>query len=373
MHIRFQSMSDYLHLNDTHSQSQLKDFVTPHMTRMANAPELKFSLDNLPNGSRFTQALDRLQKGQATEDDIKAIQTFLVKTTGANIGTSNHPEGIDGKFGPRTQNALDSFFGHYFSTGGMQALGNHHSIPQLQASFLPRGSASPALTFGDNVPATPSAVKPTDFKTDGGTTVEANTPGRVSGGDVFSSKADSIDNWFVPQYNSNIVAARGADCGPASVGMILKSHGFSNTNPGTVRRNFMGVGHNNATASQELARGIREGSGGQLKPTIIEGNAQFKNDPDAFLQKMRNELKAGKQVILLTKNMAKIKRGDNPSNVNGHYVVVQGITADGDIITADPGSRSYGKNRVFSNEVFKKSFAARQKEGMPNNLISVSR
>lgn len=282
----------------------------------------------------FAQALGRIQQGQLQTQDVKTVQGYLVQK-GFNLATRKDPSGVDGQYGPKTHQALN----RYLDQIGRPTI----TSDQLQLSAPPRQRAArPTVSL---------------FPTDAGP--------QIRGGSVFSSKASSISSWFTPQFGSGGHNPR-ADCGPAVGMMILRSHGLGGDRDlGDIRRDHMRVRHNGATTSNEVARGIESGSGNALDTDIVAGNSLYRSDPAAFLNRIKQELAAGKQVILLTKNMATMR--------NGHYVVVQGVKDDNSIVVADPGSRSQGQNRTFSFSQFERAFHARRREGMPNNLIVVSR
>ncbi len=92
---------------------------------------------------------------------------------------------------------------------------------------------------------------------------------------LYESKIQIDQASFHPQYDSNIAAARDSDCGPASAAMVLESQGYKDMNSGDVREDLMDVSHTGATTSEEVAKGIREGSNGELRTEIITGNSDL--------------------------------------------------------------------------------------------------
>lgn len=345
MSIRFNAVSSYLQLNQNNSRQELGQHLQQATLRTPGGVDGKYgakthsALQNFlanqqPAGMvseiDFKQAANAIERGDLSSANVIQVQTFLGQK-GYVLGSPKNPSGIDGIYGGKTHQALSAY------EDGVSPARAFNRPDQVRLSPLASGSITlPNLSFADAA------------------------PGRSG----FSRTADSIDTWFVPQFSSGSKNPR-ADCGPATVAMILRSNGIAlNQDLGTVRREYMDVDHNNAVLSSALARGIEKGSQGRLDATVVTGNVQFRNDPQAMLQRIRSELSAGKQVILLTKNMATMK--------NGHYVVVQGVKDDGSIVVADPGSKARGKNRTFSYQRFVAAFNARKSEGMPNNLITVS-
>ncbi|MGV3526294.1 MAG: C39 family peptidase [Candidatus Sericytochromatia bacterium] len=317
-------------------------------SRLDQSPELRETLKQLPDGQNFVDAVARLaQNSEVSPDDVTSLQNFLKNVPGSRITA----RGVDGKFGAQTQNALQQFFRTSFTPEGLARL--QPPIPQ------PRPDNASGVR--NRPPADFNPVSPL-----------ARTPGSLDGQAVQSQRPIDAAS-FHAQYDSNIASARAADCGPASVAMILESQGFGDRNSGDVREDLMNVDHHGATTSEELVRGIETGSRGQLNAEIIRGNVDYANDPEGFLNRMREELGAGKQVILLTKNLGVMANGTPASGANGHYVVIQGITADNQLILADPGSRGKGLNRTIPADLFLAAYAARGREGMHNNLITVER
>jgi predicted double-glycine peptidase len=333
-------------------RNRMQSFMFELQQKLQQSPELSARLQNLPEGKGFAEAIGRLANSEANGDDVKAIQRFLVQLPGVKLTARASDEPVDGQFGPRSQNALNSFFDKQFSDPGLSSLATKLSGPQTPRDNTrgvtprPRADFAPVQNFGQ--------------------------PGNTDGQAVQSSiQIDQAS--FHPQYDSNIKAARDSDCGPASVAMVLESQGYKDMNSGDVREDLMDVSHTGATTSEEVAKGIREGSNGELTAEIITGNSSYKNDPQGFLNKMREELAEGKQVVLLTKNLGSMEKGRSAERTNGHYVVIQGITADNQLILADPGSRGEGLNRRISADTFLAAYAARNDEGMPNNMIVIDK
>jgi hypothetical protein len=323
--------------------------------QLQQSPELRQRLAQLPHGEAFVEALDRLQDGNFAPNDVKAVQQFLEQVPGVKLTAPQEKQTIDGKYGPRTELGLQTLANHFLSQDGMNRLETATAPRYADASTArPRKGAqfNPVATAFD------------------GTAAKAGATRNGAGREVMS-QVPITPATFHPQYDSNISAARDADCGPASAAMVVEAAGLGDINSGTIRRRHMGVSHNGATTSQEVVRGIESASKGKLDANIIDGNRDYARNPQAFLNRMREELAAGKQVILLTKNLGHMADGRSAGDTNGHYMVIQGITADNQLILADPGSRGKGLNRTIDAQTFLDAYAARAAEGMPNNLITV--
>lgn len=338
-------------------RTRMQSFMLDLQQKLQQNPELSARLQNLPEGQGFSQAIERLANNTPNSDDVKALQRFLVQVPGVELTARASDEPVDGQFGPRSQNALNDFFDKQFSDAGLTSLAKTLSEPQTRPQPRP-----------DNI----QGLNPRP-QADFAPVQNFGQPGNTDG-QAVQSKIQIDQASFHPQYDSNIAAARDSDCGPASAAMVLESQGYKDINSGDVREDLMDVSHTGATTSEEVAKGIREGSNGELRTEIITGNSDYKNDPQGFLNKMREELAAGKQVVLLTKNMGSMQYSNRSAeSANGHYVVVQGISADNQLTIADPGSRGSGLNRKISAETFLEGYAARGREGMPNNLIVIDK
>ncbi len=337
-------------------RTRMQSLMFDLQQQVKQSPELSARLQSLPEGKAFTQALGRLSNTEPNKDDVKALQRFLIQLPGVDLGGRTPEDSVDGNYGPRSQNALKGFFETQFSEAGLTSLTKELSLGKT------RPAARPDTIQGVNKRAKAGFEPVQNF----------GQPG-ANDGKAVQSKIQIDKSSYHAQYDSNIAAARDSDCGPATAAMVLESQGYKDTNSGDVREDMMGVTHTGATTTEEVAQGIRKGSSGGLQTEIITGNSSYANNPTAFLNKMRDELAAGKQIVLLTKNLGVMEGGRSAAKTNGHYVVIQGITADNQLITADPGKRDVGLNRTFSADTFFKAYAARANEGMPNNMIVISK
>lgn len=323
--------------------------------QIESSPQLKSQLSELPHGQAFIESLAALADGPPTDAGVKNLQRFLTQVPGVDLSTPSKRSGVDGIFGNKSERAMAHFFNQSFHPEGLEAIAQrvaHRPADQNRTVSRPETSFSP------------DDVRLPD--------IDRGTSAHLDGQEVRSALPITEETFF-PQYDSNISAARDSDCGPASVSMILESQGYGETNSGDVREDLMEVNHHGATASYELVRGLRAGSNNELDVNIIEGNQDFANDPQAFLNQMRQELAEGKQVILLTKNLRIMENGRDASRTNGHYQIVQSISPNGDLVLADPGSRGEGLNFHVSAETFTAAYARRAAEDMHNNMITIAR
>lgn len=337
-------------------RTRMQSLMFELQQKLQQSPELSSRLHSLPEGKAFTQAIGQLATTEPNSDDVKALQRFLIQLPGVDLGGQNAADSVDGNYGPRSQIALKSFFDSQFSEVGLSSLAEtllpDPTRPVARPDNIqgvnrrPKAGFEPVQNFGQ----------------------PAQTDGKAVQSSIQIDQAS-----FHAQYDSKITAARDSDCGPASAAMVLESQGYKDMNSGDVREDLMDVSHTGATTSEEVALGIREGSNGKLNTEIVTGNSRYANDPQGFLNKMREELAAGKQIVLLTKNLGAMENGRSAAKANGHYVVIQGITADNKLILADPGNRAAGLNRQIAADTFLTAYAARSEEGMPNNLILISK
>lgn len=413
MTIQFNAVSSYLKLNRQGARQELSQQFQQAYQQIQASPEQMQAVQQDPSGAKFIQTLAKVSPSELSSEDVKTIQRFLVQQ-GYNLATARTPNGVDGKYGPRTHRALQSFLSRQEPQAAVSEAAFRQAAQAIDRDDLSRENVITVQTFlSQKGYAIGSAKNPTgidgiygakthqallayqagpnpsqalkhldQLRVSAAAAQKAAQPNLphlsfadpissdlgqalVHGQQVFSRTANSINSWFVPQFSPGSLNPR-ADCGPAATAMILRSNGLAkNSNLGTVRRSFLQVNHNHAVTAQEVARGVEHGSSGKLDASVVTGNVSYRQDPKAFLNRIRTELAAGHQVILLSKNMATMN--------NGHYTVVQGVNADNSIVLADPGSKAYGKNRTFSYERFASAFFGRVKEGMPNDLVVVTR
>lgn len=167
----------------------------------------------------------------------------------------------------------------------------------------------------------------------------------------------------------------GSSCGPTSTLMVLKEHGLAgNIDSIGKMRQLMGVGSSGAIDPEPIAKSLEKLSGGKLEAEVHREKKENMRDAGDMLERMRNDLKQGNSVILLTQYM-----DNNPNEIGGtgHYVVLTGIDKDNNLLLADPYNPNDSSSVSFEEfeSVFKhrQNFKGAQAQSKPNAYISVSR
>ncbi len=178
---------------------------------------------------------------------------------------------------------------------------------------------------------------------------------------------ENVKGFFnhIYQFSQGTAKEKQANCGPASAFIIGKNFGLSMPSLSSIRAS---VGAPRGNGSGAFA--ITTGQLGRAvtKQAEKEGrNIRFSEDNlgtnvDSTLRKMREELAKGKQLVLLTSNIA--------SGSRGHYVVINKVNDDGSIEVSDPQSQN-GAGRTHSRRELEQALKKRTNTyGLANTLIS---
>lgn len=188
--------------------------------------------------------------------------------------------------------------------------------------------------------------------------------------DAIALKDKAVENvkgFFnhIYQFSQGTAKEKQANCGPASAFIIGKNLGLSMPSLSSIRAS-VGAPRGNgggafAITTNQLGRAV-------TKQAEKEGrDIRFSEDNlgtnvDNTLKKMREELAKGKQLVLLTSNIA--------SGSRGHYVVINKVNDDGSIEVSDPQSKN-GAGRTHSRQELERALKKRTNTyGLANTLIS---
>ncbi|MEK7433661.1 MAG: C39 family peptidase [Cyanobacteriota bacterium] len=219
---------------------------------------------------------------------------------------------------------------------------------------------------------------------------------------IYNSKSESYKEWFTPQYadyeskygnfhfsginvaendkilnnptkNSKEVLEENqtwrtaySSCGPATALMTLKANDFGKNLSIAEMRSNMNVPKRGAVTSDSISKAIEKISDNKLDADI--NKAKVKESPQAFLNRMKEEIKDDNMVILLTQFMD--EDTENKASNVGHYVIVNGFKGD-NLLVVNPFTINEEQEIPF--EEFKQAYDHRKEiGGQPNLFISVS-
>ena len=156
--------------------------------------------------------------------------------------------------------------------------------------------------------------------------------------------------------NGTPMEAQG-NCGPASIAMLIDRLGGEAPTMQQIRKNASAITGNKPNTEYGLDGGQMEKG---LKDTLsaqgiaIETQTQSygSKETDQLIEDMRKGLAEGKELILLTSNLE--------TGSQGHYVVVNEVKANGNIVVHDPQSED-GQNREYTPEELKAGIKARRR------------
>lgn len=156
-----------------------------------------------------------------------------------------------------------------------------------------------------------------------------------------------------------------SSCGPATALMTLKANDFAVDYSIAQMRSAMNVPKRGAVTSDSISKAIEKISDHKLDAEI--NTAKPKETAEAFLNRMKAEIKDDNMVILLTQFMD--EDPENDVSKVGHYVVVNGFKGD-DLLVVNPFTVNEEQQIPF--EEFKQAFAHRKAVGgQPNAFIAV--
>lgn len=130
-------------------------------------------------------------------------------------------------------------------------------------------------------------------------------------------------------------AERQANCGPSSASMVLKHCGIEPPTLTELRKLVNApVGSSKGTyalTTHQVGEAVKRAAA-QYGKTINYNVMPLATNVDQALATIRKQLDAGKQVILLSSNIA-VQKG---TAGKGHYVMVESVQPDGSLIINDP-------------------------------------
>ena len=167
------------------------------------------------------------------------------------------------------------------------------------------------------------------------------------------------------QFSQGTDKEKQANCGPASAFIVGENFGLDMPSLSTIRAS-VGAPRGNgrgafAITTGQLGRAVTQQA--KKEGREIRFNEEKLNTKvDDTLRKMRENLAAGKQVVLLTSNIA--------SGSQGHYIVINKVNDDGSIEVSDPQSRN-GAGRVHSRAELEKALKTRSNRyGLQSTLLT---
>lgn len=164
------------------------------------------------------------------------------------------------------------------------------------------------------------------------TTATSQTSAVATGGDSVTRP-----DWYLNQYATGLPSKSG-DCGPTSAAMVARSFGLmdpslSGADAVQAARDasgFVGSGPPWAISEDQVTRSIETLSGGQLQET---SRTNYQSGQSAeLIANIQAQLARGERPVLLSGTTS-----DDPEYAgNRHYVVITGITPEGNLLIADP-------------------------------------
>lgn len=102
--------NNYLDIRKNPIKQGLSNHLTQYADSLNQNPLLKNHIQQLPGGNSLIEGLAEAKNQGLSTDSVKKIQSFLYQM-GIDISYPGNTMGVDGKYGPRTHMALQSFFG----------------------------------------------------------------------------------------------------------------------------------------------------------------------------------------------------------------------------------------------------------------------
>ncbi len=160
-----------------------------------------------------------------------------------------------------------------------------------------------------------------------------------------------------------------ANCGPASIAMIIERQGGDAPSMKELREDVNApTGTKRGTYgldSDQMTKGIEETLAAQGIPVETDVDIFSSKQSAEVIDKMRERLAAGDDVILLTSNMGS-------GGATGHYVVVNEVRDDGTFVVHDPQEPD-GANTVQTSDDLAAAMKRRAKTDRDTRVISIRR
>lgn len=165
---------------------------------------------------------------------------------------------------------------------------------------------------------------------------------------IYFNQSD--EQWGALPYGTDHI--RGYGCGPTAMSMVVSSLTDTFVDPGAMA--------DWATQNHHWAKG----SGSYL--SIVEGavasyDLSITPCTEYTAQRLRQELAAGKIAVALM--------GAGHFTQRGHFIILRGVTLEGDILVADPNSRERSL-ALWDAQLIIDELAPRYNDGAPLWLIS---
>jgi hypothetical protein len=190
----------------------------------------------------------------------------------------------------------------------------------------------------------------------------------LDGAIVLKDKAvNEVKTFFnhIYQFSQGTAKEKQANCGPASAFIIGENFGLDMPSLSSIRAS-VGAPRGNgsgafAITTGQLGRAVTKQAEKEGRDIRFDEDTLGTN-VDSTLRKMRENLAAGKKMVLLTSNIA--------SGSQGHYVVINKVNPDGSIEVSDPQSAN-GAGRVHSRAELEKALKTRaNRYGLESTLIT---
>ena len=147
------------------------------------------------------------------------------------------------------------------------------------------------------------------------------------------------------------------NCGPASIAMLVDRFGGEAPTMQQIRKNASAITGNKPNTEYgldggQMEKGLKETLSAQGIAIETHTESYGSKETDQLIEDMRQGLAEGKEMILLTSNLE--------TGSQGHYIVVNEVKANGNIVVHDPQSED-GQNREYTPEELKAGIKARRR------------
>jgi hypothetical protein len=147
------------------------------------------------------------------------------------------------------------------------------------------------------------------------------------------------------------------NCGPASIAMVVDRLGGEAPTMQDIRKNASAITGNRTGIEYgldagQMEQGLKNTLGAQGITVETHTESYGSKATDQLIEDMRKGLAEGKEMILLTSNLE--------SGSQGHYIVINEVKANGNIVVHDPQSED-GQNREYTPEELKAGIKARRR------------
>lgn len=220
-----------------------------------------------------------------------------------------------------------------------QLAGNNPLASQLLGKFQEMEQASSNVCRPDDDSTVRSTPQEAGFDPNQNPFCQNPSTAQTSATNPVTPGGNSVTrpDWYLNQYDTGL-ASKSGDCGPTSAAMVARSFGLMDPNLSGAdavqaardASGFVGSGPPWAISEDQVTRSIETLSGGQLQET---SRTEYQSGQSAALiATIQEQLARGERPVLLSGTTS-----DDPEYAgNRHYVVITGITPEGNLLIADP-------------------------------------